>query len=61
MAMDGFDLGREVARQMRDKEGPFYDKWVAGRRAALEKELRQIYLDLGLITEEGVPSGQGAD
>jgi len=46
---------------MRDKEGPFYDKWVAGRRAALEKELRQIYLDLGLITEEGVPSGQGAD
>jgi hypothetical protein len=59
--MDGFDRGREIARQMRDKEGPYWDRWVAGRRTALERELQQIYVDLGLMTEEGAPIGQATD
>jgi hypothetical protein len=46
---------------MRDKEGPYWDRWVAGRRTALERELQQIYVDLGLMTEEGAPIGQATD
>jgi hypothetical protein len=50
--MENYERAAAAAQQMAEKSGPYYDKWVAGRRAALERELRQIYLDLGLIDDE---------